>query len=68
MARNNNKIAKANRNIQNIAKGISGSMDDLYRSTYMSTPQQSSDLEDLNNRINNSIDNSCYCIRNSWNG
>ena len=57
MARNNNRIAKANRNIQNIAKGISGSMDDLYRSTYMSTPQQSSDLEDLNTRINNSIDN-----------
>lgn len=57
MARNNNKIAKANRNIQNIAKGISGNMDDLYRSTYMSTPQQSSDLEDLNTRINNSIDN-----------
>lgn len=57
MARNNNKIAKANRNIQNIAKGISGNMDDLYRSTYMSTPQQSTDLEDLNTRINNSIDN-----------
>lgn len=57
MARNNNKIAKANRNIQNIAKGISGNMDDLYRSTYMSTPQQNTDLEDLNTRINNSIDN-----------
>ncbi len=53
----NNRIEKANRNIQNIVKGISGNMDDLYRSTYMTTPQQSSDLEDLNNRINSSIDN-----------
>ena len=53
----NNRIDKANRNIQNIVKGISTNMDDLYRSTYMSTPQQSSDLEDLSNRINNSIDN-----------
>ena len=56
MARNN-KVDKANRNIQNIAKSISGNMDDLYRSTYMSTPQQGDDLEQLSTRINASIDN-----------
>ena len=57
MANKNEKILNANNNIQNIAKGISGNMDSLYRSTYMSTPQQNNDLEDLNNRINSSIDN-----------
>lgn len=57
MARNNSKMDQANRNIQNIAKGISGNMEDLYRSTYMSTSQQSKDLDDLNARINTSIDN-----------
>lgn len=56
MARND-KIEKANRNIQNIVKGVTTNMDDLYRSTYMSTPQQSSDLKDLTDRINSSIDN-----------
>lgn len=57
MAKDNKKILRANRNIQNIAKGISGNMEELYRSTYMTSPQQSSDLQDLNNRINDSIDN-----------
>ena len=56
MPRNDRAIQRANRNIQNIAKGISGNMDALYRSTYMSTPQQSNDLKDLNDRINASID------------
>lgn len=57
MPRNDRAIKRANRNIQNIAQGISGNMDALYRSTYMSTPQQSNDLKDLNDRINRSIDN-----------
>ena len=57
MARNDRAILKANKNMQAIAQGISGNMDALYRSTYMSTPQQSNDLQDLNNRINASIDN-----------
>lgn len=56
MAKDNKAITRANRNIQNIAQGISGNMDALYRSTYMSTPQQSQDLEDLNDRINAGID------------
>lgn len=56
MAKNNKAIARANRNIQNIAKGISGSMDSLYRATYMSSPQQGNDLQDLNDRINSSLD------------
>lgn len=53
----NRKIDKADRNIKKIITGISGSMDDLYRSTYMSTPQQNNDLKNLNDRINASIDN-----------
>lgn len=57
MPRNDRAIDKANRNIRNLAQGISGTVDTLYRSTYMTTPQQSNDLEDLNDRINASIDN-----------
>lgn len=57
MARNDRAIAKANKNIQAIAQGISGNMDALYRSTYMSTPQQSRDLQDLGQKINANIDN-----------
>ena len=57
MARNDRAIAKANKNMQAIAQGISGNMDALYRSTYMSTPQQSKDLQDLGQRINANIDN-----------
>ena len=56
MARNNRAIARANRNIRNIAQGISGNMDVLYRNTYMSTPRQANDLSNLNDRINSSID------------
>lgn len=57
MARNVNKsISKSSNNIKNIAKGISGSMDTLYRTTYMTNPQQNHDLEDLSDRINRSID------------
>lgn len=55
MARNS-KMDKASRNIQNIAKGVSDNMDTLYRSVYMSTPQQNKDLTDLAGRINSSID------------
>lgn len=56
MARDNKSINKANRNIQNIAKGISSNMDTLYRQTYMTDPQQNKDLTDLGDRINSSID------------
>ena len=56
MARNNRNISRANRNIQAIAQGISGTMDSLYRTTYMSSPQQGRDLEDLNAQINDNID------------
>lgn len=56
MAKNNKAISRANKNIQNIAKGISGSMDSLYRATYISSPQQGNDLQDLNDRINSSLD------------
>lgn len=57
MARSDRAMAKANKNMQAIAQSISGNMDALYRSTYMSTPQQSRDLQDLGQRINASIDN-----------
>lgn len=55
MARNNRAISRANRNIQDIAKGISTTMDALYKNTYMSSPQQGRDLQDLNDRINDNI-------------
>ena len=57
MAKDNKAIARANRNIQNLANGINQGMDDLYRSTYLTTPQQGKDLRDLGSRINSSIDN-----------
>lgn len=57
MARNDRAMNKINKNMQSIAQGISSNMDALYRSTYMSTPQQSKDLETLGDRINQSIDN-----------
>ena len=56
MARGNRGIRSASRNIQDTAKAISANMDAIYRSTYMSSPQQSKDLENLNNQINTSID------------
>lgn len=57
MARNDRAINRANKNMRSIAQGISGNMDALYRSTYLSTPQQSRDLQDLNDQINANIDN-----------
>ncbi len=58
MARGSNSrsFRSANKNIQDAAKSISDTMDDLYRSTYMSSPQQGKDLRSLNDKINNSID------------
>lgn len=56
MAKNNRNINKASKNIRNIVSGISDNMDTLYRSTYMSNPQQNNDLSDLGDRINSSID------------
>lgn len=56
MARKNRNITKASKNIRNIVSGISDNMDTLYRSTYMSNPQQNRDLINLNDEINNSID------------
>lgn len=56
MARSDRAISRANRNIQNIAKGINGNMDSLYRSTYMTTSKSNSDLSDLSDKINSSID------------
>ena len=56
MARKNRDIEKASKNIRNIISSISNNMDTLYRSTYMSNPQQNDDLLNLGARINNSID------------
>ena len=57
MPKDTEKQEQINANITNIADTISQGMDDIYRSTYMSTPQQSNDLKDLTDRINNSINN-----------
>lgn len=56
MARNNKVMLKAGKRIKDISTGINGTMDALYRSTYMSSPRQGKDLEDLNDKINSSID------------
>lgn len=58
MAKNKDRrsIARANKNIQDIAKGITDNMNTLYRNTYMSTSQQSSDLQNLTDKINASMD------------
>lgn len=57
MARDNNRsLRRANKNIQNITNTINNNMDSLYRNTYMTDPQQSKDLQDLNSRINANID------------
>lgn len=55
MAKNDKAISKANKYFQDIGKGISSNMDALYRSTYMTTPTQSQDLEDLSSKINDNI-------------
>ena len=56
MADKNRAIARANRNIKNIASSISSNMDALYRTTYMTTPQQNKDLKNLSDEINSNID------------
>lgn len=56
MANKNRAIARANRNIKNIASSISSNMDALYRTTYMTTPQQNKDLKNLSDEINSNID------------
>lgn len=55
MPRNRN-IEKANKNIQDLANTISANMDNLYRATYITSPQQSKDLDDLSTKINTNID------------
>ena len=49
-------VARANRNMQNIAKDLDADMAELYRNTYMSGPEQRNDLKNLSDRINASID------------
>lgn len=57
---NNNKqkklVQSLGNNIRGIANTITKNMNSLYRSTYMSTPQQSKDLQNLSDRINSNID------------
>lgn len=56
MPRDDREVTAANQDIQNIANGISGNMDALYRSTYISSPQHGKELKDLNDKINSNID------------
>lgn len=56
MAKNNPKLDKANRRIQNIASSIQSNMDSLYRTTYFSTPQANNDVKGLAQDINDNID------------
>lgn len=56
MAKNDRAFNRANRNLVNISQGVTASMDALYRRTYMSTPQQSKELDSLITSVNKSID------------
>lgn len=56
MARNDQKMERANRKIQNIAANVQDNMDALYRTTYFSTPQASNDIKNLAQDINDNID------------
>ena len=56
MARNNKAASRANSSIRKIANSISGNMDELYRNTYMTSPQHSKDLEGLSHSINDNLD------------
>ena len=56
MAKNDRAFNRANRNLVNISQGVTASMDALYRKTYMSTPQQSKELDSLVTSVNKSID------------
>ena len=58
MARNDKvRSFRSDRSMQKLALGISDTMDSIYRSTYMATPQQSSTLKGLSDEINAHIDN-----------
>lgn len=56
MARRNRSVIRTDKIIKNITNNIDSNMDNLYRNTYMSSPQQGKDLQNLNNRINSNID------------
>ena len=57
MARTDRETQKANRRIKAVMQGVSDNLDNMYRSTYMSSNQQSKDLKDLSQRINANLDN-----------
>lgn len=58
MARNDKvRSFRSDRSMQKLALGISDTMDSIYRSTYMATPQQSNTLKGLSDEINAHIDN-----------
>ena len=56
MANDNDKKAKVNRKIQNIATDIQNNMDGLYTTTYFTTPQGNNDVKGIARDINDSID------------
>lgn len=56
MAKDDQKRNKASKKIQDIADGIQNNMDDLYRTTYFSSPQASNDIKSISQDINDNID------------
>ena len=55
LANDNDKKAKVNRKIQNIATDIQNNMDGLYTTTYFTTPQGNNDVKGIARDINDSI-------------
>lgn len=49
-------INKANKNISKLAGSVKDNMDYLYRSTYMSSPQQNDDIKRISADINKNLD------------
>lgn len=56
MARDDRKSAQISQNIKDIAGNVNSVMDDLYRSTYMTSPQANKDLDSLGASISASLD------------
>ena len=56
MPRNDKKMNRVNRRIQNIATSVQSNMDSLYTTTYFSTPRGKNDVRDITQDINDTID------------
>lgn len=56
MANEDKNTQRVNRRIQNIAANVQKNMDDLYRSTYFSSPKAANSIDSITQSINDNID------------